>query len=56
MKWPKQGRCTIDDYTVYSGKDSNRHQKGVAIILSNEIEKSIMQCTPILDRIMVLKT
>lgn len=56
MRWPKQGRCTIDEYTVYySGEGNDRHQSGVALIVNKEIEKAIIQCTPISDRLIVLK-
>lgn len=57
MKWPKTGKCQINEHSVYySGEDDdNRHSNGVGIILNKDINKAVSGFIPISDRISIVQ-
>ncbi|XP_060530420.1 craniofacial development protein 2-like [Cylas formicarius] len=55
-RWPNSGQQSIANGTIYySGSDDTHHRCGVAIVVSREINKSVINFTPISDRAMLLQ-
>ncbi|VEN57771.1 unnamed protein product [Callosobruchus maculatus] len=56
VRWPNSGRIQSNSYTVYySGNDLQQHSNGVAVILSQSIDKSVVTFVPHSDRAMLIK-
>lgn len=56
MRWPQSGKCTIDGYTIfYAGEDGPHHRNGVGVIVSEDVAKTVLNFTPISDRIAILQ-
>lgn len=56
MRWPGQGQITQGDKTVYYvGNNDTRHQYGVAIILSKDIQRTVKHCILYSDRAILLQ-
>lgn len=56
VRWPNSGRIQSNSYAVYySGNDQPQHRNGVAIILSQKIDKSVIAFIPHSDRTMLIK-
>ena len=46
---------SLGNTIVYSGRNDNDHREGVAIIMSKEAKKSVIEWTPISERLMVAR-
>lgn len=56
VRWPGTGRHrTENGILYYSGGDDPKHQYGVAILISSELEKSVIDFIPLGDRVMLLR-
>ena len=50
--WPGQGKTQIEDKTIiYSGRDDQIHREGVAFMLSKNAVRSLIDWTPVNERI-----
>ena len=56
-RWRGEGSFNPDDNTtvVFCGKESGKHESGVAIILTDEARKALDSYTPVSDRIVVAR-
>lgn len=56
VRWPNDGRIQSNSCAVYySGNDQPQHSNGVAIIVSQKIDKSVIAFIPHSDRAMLIK-
>ncbi|XP_030758449.1 craniofacial development protein 2-like [Sitophilus oryzae] len=54
--WPGVGECNVDNSVFfYSGNEDPKHSKGVGIIITREILKSVVDFVPYPDRTALLK-
>ena len=52
--WPRNGHLELENHTMlYSGGE--QHAKGVAIILTKKLGKSVLGCWTALERLMIVK-
>lgn len=56
MRWPGSGECMVDNYRVYySGKETNKHQHGVGMILDEHFSRFVNNYVPISERILLIQ-
>lgn len=56
VRWPNTGTTVIEGHTVYySGDNTTQNRNGVAIIVANNIVKSVRSFIPVSDRIVLLQ-
>lgn len=56
MRWPDSGKMKIGSKTVYySGNDHKTHWNGVGLILTQNIEKSVINFVPHSDRMLLVQ-
>lgn len=56
-RWTKSGRITTasGETILYSGREDDIHEQGVAIILKKGLEKTLMEWKPINSRLMSVR-
>ena len=56
MWWPLSGKRNINNHVVYySGNEDKNHRNGVGIIITKNIEGSVINFVPFSDRLMLLQ-
>lgn len=56
VQWPDSGECSVDDYHIYySGGNDPHHRYGVGIIVSKEINQTVMNVVNLSNRVMLLQ-
>lgn len=56
VRWPGAGKTkTNGGYIYFSGGTDNNHRYGTAILITDEIEKAVLDYVPLSDRVMLLK-
>lgn len=55
-RWPDSGYVSAEKATIYySGSNDNQHKNGVAVIVSEEVQRTVENFVPISDRVMILQ-
>ena len=56
MRWPGTGLQRLETHTVFwPGEAANYHRNGVAFIVSNDLQKSVVGFLPVSDRVALLQ-
>lgn len=55
MRWPGTGQCQVEEHTIYySGNNENKHENGVGIIVSKEMNQFIENFVPVNERMLLV--
>jgi hypothetical protein len=56
-RWTGSGRRRLDSgHTIlYSGRDDGQHREGVALLMTREVERALIEWTPINERLMIAR-